>query len=63
MKLVFVERSKLESMIVDIMKLQGLSREEAVKEIESMVQAHEPESTFVVTEQFSSNNVEFKKAK
>jgi hypothetical protein len=61
MKKLFMQRAGLETMIGVYAKVEGLTRENAVREINALLKAAEPDAEVVVMDEFSARSVEFKR--
>ncbi len=61
MKTLFLQKKDLEIIIRDLMKVQGLTRENSIKEIDNMIKIAEPDAKVVILNEFSAQNLEIKK--
>ena len=60
-KHLFIQRSGLEMMINAFVKVQEITREQAVQEINALLKDAEPDAEVIVLDEFSARNVEIKR--
>jgi hypothetical protein len=61
MKQLFIQRTGLEVMVNAFMKVDGVTREQAVREINTLLKEAEPDAQLIILDEFSVRNVEFKR--
>jgi hypothetical protein len=61
MKRLFVQKAGLEAMVDAICKIEGASREQALKELNALLKDAEPEAEVIVLDEFSVRNVDLKR--